>query len=845
MERMKRMKRMKRPLAVCLALSLLVGIFATHILEAATVADPWDASAQWPNLTSRSDLEKNQNYFTYKEWTGEVNSKDIDGQDVRQSDIFQVNSEKAHSSETLPYESVEKALEGARDYKPELSGYYQLLTGEGQPWDLTVYKSPAEADVAGVSGDFYKTDYTGVQSNQYTGKDSVSSYNDADYGCGWKSVILPASWQTQGFDFPIYSNIDMPWLGVYDNVGDRGKASESVPLAPTATNPTGFYRRNFDVDPTWLQNGKKVYISFQGVESCIYLYVNGHEVGYAEDSFDAHDFDITPFLNADGKDNVLAVRVQRWVDGSWIEDQDRIRLAGIFRDVFLYATPAVHIRDYKVETDLDDEFVDANLKLSLEIQNKSTETISNYGIDIKMLDAEGNNVFSMMPLQGNVSSIDSDKEVTLELSRLVENPRLWSDEDPYLYTLVISLYDKTSKKHFESISQQLGFREISFTKTNVDENYNKIETDYQNITINGKPLVFRGVNRHDIDGLLGKYISKDVAEQDITLMKQNNINALRTSHYPNDRYIYYLCDKYGLFVMAEANMESHALAGDSDKMASYLTKAYHDRIIANMEAHKNRTSVVMWSLGNESGNTPNSKMFQKSIQNIVRPLDSTRPVHYESLYDSGGVDVASNMYPSVSDVDARASNSDNMPYVVCEYAHAMGNAVGNLKEYWDVFRSHPNVLGGFIWDWVDQSIATPIAAPSEVTADQSNNDIVGILNGRIVDNSEWGKVMTGYATIPSGSNANADKINTALSGKNPFTIEVQMKPTSQRGQQSIFTKGDHQVAIRSDKNETEEKLDFYVYAGGSWIQNSYKVPDGWGGNWHQVVGTFDGTYMSV
>ena len=829
------MKRVKKPLSIFMALVLLMGVFISPTIQASTVADPWVAGAAWPNLTSISNLKTNQSYFTYKEWTGEVNSKDNKNQAVRQSDVVAVNTELAHSSNTLPYDSVANAKQGAIEYKPELSPYYQLLTGAGQPWDLTVYKSPADADKAGISSSFYKNDFTGVQSNPYTGHNTVSSYTNADFGCGWKSVTLPASWQTQGFDFPIYTNIDTPWSGVYGNV------TASSPLAPTVTNPTGFYRRSFDVDPTWLQNGKKVYISFQGVESSMYLYVNGNQVGYTEDSFDAHNFDITPFLNSDGKGNVLAVRVQRWCDGSWLEDQDKIRLAGIFRDVYLYATPAINIRDYKVETDLDSNFVNANLKLNLNIQNKSTTAASSYGVDVKLFDAEGNNIFSSSPLLGDVPDIASGNEGTLDLNRLVNNPRLWSDEDPYLYTLVISLYDKTTKKLFESTSQQLGFREISFTKTNVDSNYNKTATNYQNITINGKSLFFKGVNRSDIDGQTGKYVSKELYEQDIKMMKQNNINALRTSHYPNDQYEYYLCDKYGMLVLSEANMECHALSGDSDTMASYFTNVYNDRVISNMEAQKNRTSVVMWSLGNECGSTPNSKMFQKSIQNIVRPIDSTRPVHYEGIYDGGGVDVASNMYATVSDVISRADRADNMPYMQCEYSHAMGNAVGNLKEYMDAFHSRSNILGGFIWDWVDQSIATPLPAPLQVTADVSANNFVGTLNGAVVDNAVWGKVMTGYATYPSDSNANIDKLNNALSGRNPFTLEMQVNPKNEGSQRSLLTKGDHQVAMRYDGTY----LDFYVYAGGAWIQNKFNLPSNWGDNWHQIATEFDGTNLTA
>ena len=539
--------RKKRVLSLMLT-TALIGSSTLSALptSAASSADPWNDAAAWPQMQAVSKLQKGQSYFTYKEWTGDKKSTDINGDPVRQADVVGVNREPAHASETLPYDSVEQAVKGAVNYDLAQSPYYQLLTGEGQSWDLTVYKNVDLAEKAGVAANFYKTDFAeNSTAKPYTGTGKVEAYETANYGCGWKSVTLPASWQTQGFDFPIYSNTQIPWKA-YGNATTAD--TQLVPAAPTVTNPVGFYRKHFDVDPDWLQNGKKVYISFKGVESAMYLYINGNEVGYTENSFDTHDFDITPFLNPDGKDNLLAVRVHRWCDGSWLEDQDFLRLGGIFRDVVLYATPAVHIRDYKVETDLDDTFTDASLKLRLNVSNSSDRTVDSFGVDVKLFDADGNNIVADAPIRADVPSTASGGEGIVNLNRLIKAPHLWSDEDPYLYTLVLSLYDKQSGKHFESIAQQLGFREITFTKTEVDENYNKITTQYDAIKINGKPLLFKGANRHDLSPYTGRYVSRELYETDLKMMKQSNINAVRTSHYPNDEYFYYLCDKYGLFV---------------------------------------------------------------------------------------------------------------------------------------------------------------------------------------------------------------------------------------------------------------------------------------------------------
>ncbi|MCL2487307.1 MAG: glycoside hydrolase family 2, partial [Oscillospiraceae bacterium] len=582
----------KRAVSVVLAAAVILpAVLLGAVPPVLAAGDPWNDGAGWPPLQSVSKWQKDQSYFTYQEWTGTTYNG------VKQAEVFGVNREEHHTAGLIAYDTVENARQGAVDYAFERSPYYKRLTGPGQPWDLTVYKNLSLADAAGVSGNFYKPAYTGVQSNPYKGVDEIQSYPDANYGCGWKSVILPASWQTQGFDFPIYSNVAIPWLGQYGNAG--GSPASVMPLAPTVTNPVGFYRRGFDVDADWMQNGKKVYITFQGVESAYYLYINGHEVGYSEDSFDAHTFDITPFLNANGKDNLLAVRVHRWCDGSWIEDQDFFRLAGIFRDVYLHASPPVRIRDYKVETPLDASFTNATLNLDVNVSNMSNAPASSYALDVKCFDPDGNDILAGAPLRGDVPAVASLGESTVNLSCQVTAQRLWSDEDPYLYTLVISLYDKTSGKLFECVGQQLGFREIRFTKTNVDANYNRTATSYQKVTINGKVITFRGVNRHDMDPRSGRYISRELYETDLSIMKQNNINAIRTSHYPNDPYLYYLADKYGLFVMAETNMESHDVQGQSDTMASHFTQAYYDRLRANLYAQRNRTAVVMWSLGNE------------------------------------------------------------------------------------------------------------------------------------------------------------------------------------------------------------------------------------------------------
>ncbi len=694
------MKRSIKMGALLLALLALAACGKSD--KEGTPTDPWSTTTGVPNDIEVIPGNTDKTLFTMSEWTGKK-AKDINGNSVQQTEIYSVNEVDYHSSETLVYQSVEDAIAGARDYDYARSDYYQLLTGPGKPWKLAVYENVNDAKRAGLYGKFFDPAYDMTSAPKYEGKNVIGTYNTAYYG-GFKDVILPASWQTQGFDFPIYSNTSYPW-SAYKNGDVR------LPNAPTGTNPVGFYRTTFTVDDAWLASNRSVYINFGGVESCYYVWVNGHEVGYSEGSYDASEFDLTPYLNKDGSENLLAVMVIRWCDGSYFENQDFTRLAGIFRDVYLYTTPAVQIFDYQVETDLDKTYTDANLELSVKLLNKTTAALpaNKYSVDVKLFDANGKNLFADNPLTGSLDrELGSGNSGSVGLKRLVEKPRLWSDEDPYLYTLVITLYDADGN-YYGSISQQLGFREIEFTKTAGSSANSGV---YSDMLLNGKSFLLKGVNRHDNYGATGKYVPHEIAEKDIQIMKQLNVNALRTSHYPNDKYIYYLCDKYGILMMAEANVEDHYAVGESNTQ-QYFREVVTDRVTALVEREKNRTSVIMWSLGNE---TSRSRVYPEIIKKIKR-IDSTRPVHFESYGTDGGVDVGSGMYWSISSVEGMGKASNKMPWVHCEYAHAMGNSVGNLYEYWQVTRAYDNLIGAFIWDFVDQTVYTEIP--------QRGNDLLG------------------------------------------------------------------------------------------------------------------------
>ena len=657
-------------LAISLMLSSLPTQLSIALPHKAKAADTEFKSEAFdygklPDSTAAKITRKS---LTGREWTGEDNNLDITS----------VNT-LPDSSNLVPYADIASAYAGAKDYARDKSSYYQLLTGEGQDWDLTVFDNPAKAEAAGA---FQNTNY------KMDAKD------------GWKKVTLPASWTSYGFDHSIYTNSAMPF-----------EESTEFPLAPTKKNPVGLYRKTFTVKDSMLQKNGKVYITLGGVESAYYLYINGKEIGYSEDSYDPHTFDITDALNDPGKENVLAVKVYKFCDGTWMEDQDMIYDGGIFRDVYLTSTPTVHVQDYTLTTDLSDDYSTADLKVKMQTINDAATESSNMAAQLNLYDDQGN---LCATTQEDIAAIASGKQTETSLQMQITDPKLWDSDHPNLYTMVLSLYDKSSKLHYESVSQNVGFRKLTFTSTKVtnDGKYNNATDHYDTVKLNGKRLLIKGVNRHDTDPETGKYISKKVYEKDIMLMKQNNINAIRTSHYPNDDYMYYLCDKYGLYLMCESNNESHALITDEDAIAT-LEKAAMTRQTASYERFKNTTSNLFWSIGNESsqgwtqrdGNYANGA-FAHMVQ-YFKDRDDSRMLHYEGM--SGGdkgstaIDMISHMYYTPDSIIGYGTSKSQMPFLLNEYDHAMGNAVGNLSDYWDVIRKYDSMLGGFIWDWVDQS----------------------------------------------------------------------------------------------------------------------------------------------
>jgi beta-galactosidase/beta-glucuronidase len=519
------------------------------------------------------------------------------------------------------------------------------------------------------------------------------NYDDA----GWDLVDVPGNWQLQGYGRPIYTNVQYPFpidprlsAAVARMRAERDQDDwnlrdwalspevQNYPLlVPHDDNPTGCYRSCFSVPESW--TGRQILLRFDGVDSAFHLWLNGEFVGYSQDSRLPAEFNITRFV-LPGR-NLLALRVYRWSDGSYLEDQDFWRLSGIFRDVLLWSAPPVHIRDFAVQTDLDGAYRDATLKVRAHLQNYGKEDACGCSLEVKLLSPSGSLISRFSSSVTAKNGVDS----VVEMTETVSNPAKWSDETPNLYLLLLTLLDPAGRIQ-EVLRSQVGFRQV--------------EIKSGQLCVNGKAVTIKGVNRHEHDPETGHTVSEASMIEDIRLMKRFNINAVRTSHYPNHPRWYELCDLYGIYLIDEANIESHGVL-DRPARDPRWEAAFLDRVSRMVQRDKNHPSVIGWSLGNESGWGPNLE----TAAEWVHVHDPTRPLLYHPAGDAESVDILSPMYPSVANLEAMACDpEEKRPIITCEYAHAMGNSPGGLADYWDVFNRFPRLQGGFVWDWVDQGL---------------------------------------------------------------------------------------------------------------------------------------------
>ena len=497
----------------------------------------------------------------------------------------------------------------------------------------------------------------------------------------WNNIQMPGNWEMLGYGQPEYVNVGFAWRGHFD---------QQPPAVPTKDNHVGSYRREINIPANW--DGKRVIAHFGSVTSNIYLYVNGKFAGYAEDSKVAAEFDITPFLKK-GK-NLIAFQTFRWCDGSWCEDQDFWRLSGPARENYLYARSKDHrLLDVRVETELKNNYKDGALNITAKLQGN---TLAYFGL----YDPDGKEVI--------VTGTDNVRNGVAKYQLRVKNVRKWSAETPNLYTLIVSpIQNGGMYLPYEIVQVKVGFR--------------KVEIKNKQFLVNGQPVLLKGADRHEIDPDEGYNVSEQRMIQDIMMMKRMNINAVRTSHYPNDPRWYDLCDKYGLYVVAEANQESHGFQYGDDAAAKKpeFAKQIMERNQHNVSMFYNHPSIVTWSMGNETVMGDN---FLKAYK-WIKSQDKTRPVQYEQAGRGEGTDIFCPMYYSVAASEKYAKDSNSpMPLIQCEYNHTMGNSGGNLSDYWDLIRKYPILQGGFDWDFVDQALHRNIVKPMSILPYKMNNE---------------------------------------------------------------------------------------------------------------------------
>ncbi|WP_291101220.1 MULTISPECIES: glycoside hydrolase family 2 TIM barrel-domain containing protein [unclassified Flavobacterium] len=547
--------------------------------------------------------------------------------------VFQINREPARAA-FLPYADASSAI--ADDYTR--SPWFLNLDGNWKfSWSPTPDQRPK---------DFFKTDFNTIN---------------------WKEISVPSNWELKGYGIPIYTNITYPFV-------------KNPPYIDHADNPVGSYRRTFELPANW--NERHVFLHFEAGTSAMYIWVNGEKVGYTENTKSPAEFDITKYVKP-GK-NLVAVEVYRWSDGSYLEDQDFWRLSGIDRDVYLYSTGNARIADFFARPDLDGSYKNGSLSVDIKLKNLNSAVKKNQTVEAKLVDASGKEVFTKaIKINLGANAIESTT-----FKQNVSAPKLWSNETPNLYTLLLTLKDENGK-FIETVSTQVGFR--------------KVELKNGQLLVNGIRIMVHGVNMHEHNPVNGHYQDKETMMKDIRLMKQLNINAVRCSHYPNNLMWVKLCNQYGLFLVDEANIESHGMGYGKENMAynPAWDNAHLDRTYSLVERDKNFPAVIIWSLGNEASN---GDVFKKTYK-WIKERDNTRLVQFEQAGEHENTDVVCPMYPSIAYMK-EYGNRENVkrPFIMCEYAHAMGNSSGNFQEYWDIIRSSKNMQGGFIWDWVDQGI---------------------------------------------------------------------------------------------------------------------------------------------
>lgn len=683
--------------------------------------------------------------------------------DWEDPNIVRINKESPRVT-SMPFPTVEQALASKRLNSP----YCQLLNGDWKfHWVDHPEKRPQE---------FFRADFD----------DSA-----------WKTIPVPSNVELHGYGTPIYCNHPYPFQK------DPPRVMSEPPkdfTTYTERNPVSSYRRTFRIPETW--NERHTFITFNGVSSAFYLWVNGEKVGYSQDSRSPAEFDITKYLVPG--ENTLAVEVYRYSDGSYLECQDFWRLSGIFRDVYLHSSDELQLQTYFARGTLTGDYLTGAFYLKPTIRNLAGEEVE-YRLEGKLTAADGT-VVAEPVIRGKTG-----KRAEFSIPGGLEI-KPWSAEEPNLYTLAMTLKNAAGEV-VDCYATRVGF--------------SRSEIKDGQLLVNGKPIMIKGVNRHDHHPDLGHYLTEEQLREDILLAKRNNINAIRTSHYPNDPRFYELCDQYGLYICAEANIESHGMGYGPESLAKdpAWEKAHVDRVVNMVESLKNHPSIILWSLGNEAGDGVNFE----AATNWIRSHEPSRPVHYERAGMAAHVDLYSPMYASHEACqkycrkEEKKPLAEQRPLIQCEYSHAMGNSSGGLADYWELFEKERLLQGGFIWDYIDQGLRKTKPAPAFVKDTSPMRNPV-TLAGEV--SAEAG-LIAGSATIPHSNFFNFIR---------PFTVVVDLTSRGNSGNNDILTKGDDAWAL---KINAAGELEFFLYQQAFHAVTA-PLPADFDGQRHQVTGVYDG-----
>ncbi len=712
---------------------------------------------------------------------------------IENPQITQVNQEVGRNP-FVPFLNEEKAVNGVS----EQSELFLSLIGDWKfSWSENIEKSIPN---------FYTSDFVDKK---------------------WKTINVPSNWEMQGYGDPMFRNIQQPF-------------ASNPPFVPKDYNPVGLYRKNFTLPSNW--KNKQVFLRMEAVSSASFVWVNGHEVGYNAGAFEPSEYNITNYLKTGA--NNISVQVFKYSAGTYLEDQDMWRFSGIFRDVYLVAAPAVHIQDFSVITELDNQYKDAVLSVVTTLKNQGDLNENNYQVEATLID---NNQKKVINTTSGKIGIFVNELITIKLEAKVSNPAKWTSETPNLYTLILKLSD-ASGKITEVIAKKIGFK--------------KVEISHQALLVNGAPVKLNGVNSHMQHPDLGHAMDIETMRKDLMLMKQFNINCVRTSHYPPNKEYLDLADELGMYVVDEVGDESHATEYISEKeewKAAYVNRA--ERTVLRDRSHP---SVIFWSAGNESG-------YGNNICEVIKTgkkLDPTRVWMYGGNTDDVAwanevpcEDIIGPRYPTPAELKYRIANvpesQDPRPSFMDEYVAATGNGAGGLDEYWDVIWNSPRCIGGAIWDWVSPGLREKV----RLLKDVSPNNIVTSMNGRgqlLKENNRSTILLNGYDQWVDVYRHPVLDIN-----DDKLTISIQVKPTTWNGNGSFITKGSNQYGlIQKDK----DSIQFYVGTSKNpananspvmsvqTILNlepskdgllTVKIPENWYGNWHQIVGIYNGEKIEM